>query len=1655
MRHSIDRPVRARHLANVLLLVTASLVTEAGPSGAAVPVPIKDIYTRTGGGGLALGAELGGFVYYGACKDEDFFGCELYRTPIGGSGAELVKDIVPGDGGSDPRDFVVAGGALYFRANSNQLWTSDGTEAGTRLVRGFSQLRSGTGEEWAVLGNELIFKAEDTSSFGRELWVTDGTTTTRFDLCSGSCDGDPYYMRAAGGRVFFRAWDGTEGELWTYAAGMVTQVGDINPSGSSYPSYITPLGSGVVFAASDAAELGLWASDGTTNTKLAGSAQFLFNLSELTTVGSVAYFAGFDGNFLSGQELWVTNGTPAGTGLVTDINPGVPSSDPQDLTAVGSSLFFTANDGTLGRELWLRTPTTTVPLEITPGPSGPSTLSNLTDLNGGQLVFTADDSAGFGTELWISNGTPGGTGRVVDLDPGPGDGAYANLFSTAGLVFFPSDALDDGDELWRSDGTAPGTVKLTELGHGTSGGNIRAMTSFGGLAYFCADDFVHGNELWRTDGTSAGTILVQDLSPGTAFGCSAEEELVSLGGSLYFPGHNGSSFGLWKSNGQPGGAVFVHAFLSAPSQLTAHGGLLYFVADDGGGAGAELWRSDGTTPGTVLVKDLYPGSLPANVTDLTSAGGFLYFGGRSTTTGDFELWKSDGTGAGTAVLKDIVPGAGGSFPQNFGTVGSTVLFTAFDSTGDEEVWVTDGSGAGTNRLLDINPSGSGANSVHGFVEFGGRAYFEANDGTNGYEVWRTDGTSVNTEMFQNIRPGSASSAPDLFTVAGSNLLFVANDGSNGRELWKTDGTTASLVDDIRPGSGSSDPRFFFPTGVGDAAYFAANDGVDGEELWTTDGTTGGTLKVADLVYNGDSGPRNFAFAGSALVFSAYTGISGQELWSFGDADCGDAPDPTFPTLLVSSGACHGLDSGGVQLGASRDADPDGQPTASADGDDIDGNDDDDGVTFTSDFDLGNPATFDVTLPVGAYLNVWIDWAGDGDWDDTEDHVVFNLALGPGTHGLSIDVPPDAAVGTTFARFRVDSGGTPYPGGGLFDGEVEDYSIEVAEILDFGDAPDPLSATPGEYPTLLAHDGARHRVTAGVYLGSGVDQDDDGQPTAGADGDDTDGNDDDDGVVFTTALVPGAGAEVEVTASVVGYVYGWLDFDQDGTWNSSEELIVDGEEVQAGANLFSFDVPAAAPLGVTFARFRFDTQGDGDSPTGAADDGEVEDYAVAIASTVDLAIAKSAPATAIPGDTVEFTLVASNPSGPVGVSGATVADAFAAVLSSCGWTCSGAGGGSCAASGSDDIDEAVDLPMGGSVTFEATCTIASDATGVLSNTATIAPPAGIVDPVGSNDSSTATSSLVPTGDLSITKTDGEPWVIPPATLTYTIQAMNPGPSDALGVGVEDSFPSEVTNVQWTCSGAGGGACAASGAGDIDELVDLPAGAAVTFTATADTAGDPGESAVNTATLTPPGSFTDPNPANDSATDVTHYVDGLEIFMDGFESGDTSQWDGTVGGAGPVIVLPEGVESWEETLHLDPEVLERTGRRSTGLVTGRTEDGTALFEVVLETERGRFRLRPRARVASGAWVEGEALRLAAVPARLTLLWRRALGESLADGRLLLSADGTFVGLLEGVADAGGSLRRLQIRGVRDRPAVVGIDGVGWQGGGGEGLLAPNGD
>ena len=172
-------------------------------------------------------------------------------------------------------------------------------------------------------------------------------------------------------------------------------------------------------------------------------------------------------------------------------------------------------------------------------------------------------------------------------------------------------------------------------------------------------------------------------------------------------------------------------------------------------------------------------------------------------------------------------------------------------------------------------------------------------------------------------------------------------------------------------------------------------------------------------------------------------------------------------------------------------------------------------------------------------------------------------------------------------------------------------------LDWGDAPDAARGYgSGDYYTLGQDDGPNHIIDGITYLGSTVDGDPDGQPNSSASGDDGDGTDDEDGVVFNTPLAQGQTATITVTASTSGLLNAWVDFNGDGLFTGPNEQIFTNQVLNPGPNVLNFPVPGDATLGLVYSRFRFSTEADL-SPTGPALNGEVEDYLNEILVPIEL------------------------------------------------------------------------------------------------------------------------------------------------------------------------------------------------------------------------------------------------------------------------------------------------------------------------------------------------------------------------------------------------------------------------------------------------------
>ena len=419
-----------------------------------------------------------------------------------------------------------------------------------------------------------------------------------------------------------------------------------------------------------------------------------------------------------------------------------------------------------------------------------------------------------------------------------------------------------------------GAVLVKDINHGghkssSTGGAPGSFANVAGTLFFAATDRRHGNELWRSDGTRRGTRLVKDIRPGPrpcagskracrGQGASSNPmELTAVGKILYFTAYDGvHGIELWRSDGTSRGTRLVKDVLpgnltngSGPGALTNVAGTLFFIATDP--PHSMLWRSDGSAAGTTLVKEF-----GQTLQDLTAVGRTVYF-----NVAGGGLWRSDGTTPGTTFVKQSL----GAFQLT--DVGGTLFFLAGDGT-HFGLWRSDGTTAGTTLVKELHALTNDLTAV------GSTLYFVSEP-----DLWRSDGTEAGTIPIIPVGPipegccGGEGVFPQVVDVGGS--LFVVRNASGGT-LLRSDGTTGGT----RELRANLAPAFL--TAAGHTLYFVGTDKRHGHELWQSDGTRRGTRLVRDIRRGGGSGrPQELTAVGNTLFFSAHDYRHGYELWRAG------------------------------------------------------------------------------------------------------------------------------------------------------------------------------------------------------------------------------------------------------------------------------------------------------------------------------------------------------------------------------------------------------------------------------------------------------------------------------------------------------------------------------------------------------------------------------------------------------------------------------------------------------------------------------------------------------------------------------------------------------------------------------------------------------
>jgi ELWxxDGT repeat protein len=285
---------------------------------------------------------------------------------------------------------------------------------------------------------------------------------------------------------------------------------------------------------------------------------------------------------------------------------------------------------------------------------------------------------------------------------------------------------------------------------------------------------------------------------------------------------------------------------SDPFQFVEVNGTLFFITIMRPSYEHQLWKTDGTVAGTVLVKDNLITTSLGGIIKLINFNNTLYYmlntNGSSTSATTTEMWKSDGTTSGTVLVTTLTNSnplsmTGDYPPQNYTVVGNKMFFQ-FGSGHGLELWVTDGTASGTMEVVDLNPGNNGSGTFYGGVtqlpmaSYNGKLYFQGSNTIGMEELYTSDGTAGGTTL---ILGGSSLDDPKHFINFNNELYFYGNSGA-GAGIWKTDGTTVGTVNISTTGF-NNDAKIF-----NNEMYYSVAG-----SLWKSDGTTGGTTFVKDSV----------------------------------------------------------------------------------------------------------------------------------------------------------------------------------------------------------------------------------------------------------------------------------------------------------------------------------------------------------------------------------------------------------------------------------------------------------------------------------------------------------------------------------------------------------------------------------------------------------------------------------------------------------------------------------------------------------------------------------------------------------------------------------------------------------------------------------------
>ncbi len=709
-------------------------------------------------------------------------------------------------------------GSLFFLAffQDNKgirlgLFRTDGTQKGTLLILDFPKaVGPATVPAMFPIGGEVGIGLEEPGVFPFALYMSKGraSTTRKVALPAGKLVGSlPAQVASDGFRLNWLMKTKKEGaELWTSAGTAASaKVIDLSPgTKGSRVTLGTPIFGRLLFSAQpDGGVQGLYLSDSSQlGARRLCNLPFANAVRDVAVVGTNFVFANSRPGV--GTEPWISDGTPGGTKLLADLEPGGRGSHSRRFGVAMGKVFFASTTHGLGEDPWMTDGTTKgthVLARLYPpapgtGNANPSPL--LGEAVEGIFYFRAEDPVR-GMELWATDGTPFRTKVMGDLEPGRWGSSPGNAIALRGRLLFAATRSGVGRELFASNGDPKKTGLLRDLQPGTGSGDPRDFFRLGQKVFFSAKTTAAGRELWVSDGTPAGTHLLWDLRAGIEG--SNPQPLAEFGGNLLFQAESAKGVpGLFLGNGTAQGTVALldskkTAGVQAIFKTVALGkSILSLVRDQA--TGLELWKSLGNKGDGALLVDLFPGKGDGASQEGFVFGKKFFFLGRRGP-GIFGLFQSDGTAKGTkpvpavsapktnfqflTKLPSLERGKLFGFQQPLGQGQSSVdLFLIFRGTGAVQK-------VGQFTVLDKS---LGQVFGRGFPQVGSRfAYFEALDGNGFPRIFRSDGSSGGTHplnLSSNLKEGR------VIGALPKGLLIAGTDSFVGRELFLWDPGAMSL-----------------------------------------------------------------------------------------------------------------------------------------------------------------------------------------------------------------------------------------------------------------------------------------------------------------------------------------------------------------------------------------------------------------------------------------------------------------------------------------------------------------------------------------------------------------------------------------------------------------------------------------------------------------------------------------------------------------------------------------------------------------------------------------------------------------------------------------------------------------------------------------------